>query len=99
MTGIFMSLSRVLPDLYPLGDDVDTYIAVEYGFGHMLDVGVIQPRIARLYAWSAEELALPALDGLWDRDTPTYAWDVGDTDVWQFEPSMLARLARRVVRA
>src|SRR6478752_2633403 len=28
MTGIFMSLSRVLPDLYPLGDDVDTYVAM-----------------------------------------------------------------------
>ena len=46
MTGIFLSLSRVLPDRYPLGDDVDTYIAVEHGFGHMLDIGVIQPRIA-----------------------------------------------------
>lgn len=25
MTGIFLSLSRVLPDRYPLGDDVPTY--------------------------------------------------------------------------
>jgi hypothetical protein len=58
-----------------------------------------QQRIAQLYGWSAEELALPALGGLWNGDIPTYAWDVGDTDVWQFEPSMLARLARRVVRA
>lgn len=99
MTGIFMSLSRVLPDLYPLRDDVDTYIAVEHGFGHMLDVGVIQPRIARLYGWSAEELALPALRSLWDGDRPTYAWDVDDADVWKFEPSLLAKLARRIVRA
>ena len=45
MTGIFLSLSRVLPDRYPLGDDVDTYVAVEHGFGHMLDIGIIAPRI------------------------------------------------------
>ena len=44
MTGIFMSLSRVLPDQYPLGDDVETYVAVEHGFGHMLDIGIIAPR-------------------------------------------------------
>lgn len=99
MTAIFMSLSRVLPDLYPLGDDVDDYIAVEHGFGHMLDVGVITPRIARLYAWSAAELSLPALRSLSDGDAPAYAWDCGDADVWRFQPSPLARLARRVVRA
>ena len=64
MTGIFMSLSRVLPDRYPLGDDVDTYIAVEHGFGHMLDIGVIQPRVGHLYDWSSEELALPGLRAL-----------------------------------
>jgi hypothetical protein len=75
MTGIFMSLSRVLPDEYPLGDDVDTYVAVEHGFGHMLDIGVIAPRFSRLYDWSAEVLALPTLRGLVDGSTPTYAWD------------------------
>ena len=31
MTGIFMSLSRVLPDRYPLGDDVETYVEAEFG--------------------------------------------------------------------
>ena len=36
MTGIFLSLSRVLPDRYPLGDDVEFYVAVEHGFGHTL---------------------------------------------------------------
>src|SRR3954464_11447458 len=99
MTGIFMSLSRVLPDRYPLGDDVDTYVEAEHGFGHMLDIGVIQPRLGHLYDWSSEELALPALRGFRNGDTPTYAWDVADADVWQFDPSRLARAARRIVPA
>jgi len=99
MTGIFLSLSRVLPDRYPLGDDVDTYVAVEHGFGHMLDIGVIQPRLGHLYTWSAEELALPGLRALLNGQTPTYAWDVADADTWQFEPSLLARAVRRMVPA
>ncbi|MEN3319999.1 MAG: hypothetical protein V7643_3400, partial [Mycobacterium sp.] len=88
-----------LPDRYPLGDDVDTYVEAEHGFGHMLDIGVIQPRLGHLYDWSSEELALPALRGLRNGDTPTYAWDVADADVWQFDPSRLARAARRIVPA
>lgn len=98
MTGIFLALSRVLPDRYPLGDDVDFYVAVEHGFAHVLDIGVIVPRFDRLYAWSSEVLALPALRDLVDGGTPTYAWDAdGDVEVWDFEPSMMARFARRVV--
>jgi hypothetical protein len=97
MTGIFLSLSRVLPDRYPLGDDVDTYIAMEHGFGQMLDIGVIQPRLGRLYDWSSHELTLPALRALIDGETPTYAWHATDAGLWQFEPSLLARVARRMV--
>jgi hypothetical protein len=97
MTGIFMSLSRVLPDRYPLGDDVETYVAVEHGFGHLLDIGVIQPRIGQIYGWSSKELALPHLRDLLDGETPTYAWDIADAGVWRFQPSRLARAARRVV--
>jgi hypothetical protein len=97
MTGIFLSLSRVLPDHYPLGDDVDTYIAMEHGFGHMLDIGVIAPRLRGLYDWSADELVLPTLRSLLDGQTPTYAWDVSEVDVWRFEPSRLARAARWIV--
>jgi hypothetical protein len=98
MTGIFMSLSRVLPDLYPLGDDVETYVAIEHGFGHMLDIGIIAPRFERLYDWSSEILALSGLPRLVDGSTPTYAWDsTDDAEVWDFKPSRLARLARRVI--
>jgi hypothetical protein len=98
MTGIFLSLSRVLPDQYPLGEDVEAYVAIEHGFGHMLDVGIIAPRFDRLYRWSSEVLALPGLERLVDGSTPTYAWNfAGDADVWDFKPSRLARLARRSV--
>ncbi len=97
MIGIFWSLSRVLPDSYPLGDDVHTYVAMEHGLGHMLDIGVIQPRLGHLSGWSAEELALPGLRALLNGETPAYAWDVGDADLWQFKASLFARAARRIL--
>jgi hypothetical protein len=98
MTGIFMSLSRVLPDRYPLGDDVETYVAAEHGFGHLLDIGVIQPRLGPLYSWSADELELPSLCDLLDGGIPRYAWDVADDAFWRIRPSPLALAARRIVR-
>ena len=53
MTGIFLSLSRVLPDSYPLEDDLNRYVSAEHSLGHLLDVGIIVPRLDRLYDWSA----------------------------------------------
>ena len=97
MTGIYLSLSRVLPDRYPLGDDVANYIAAEHGLGHLLDIGVIQPRLDSLYRWSADELQLPALCELLDGAVPRYAWDAVDDVMWQIPPSRLARAARRIV--
>ncbi|MCM6776538.1 hypothetical protein NDR87_21580 [Nocardia sp. CDC159] len=97
MTGIFLSLSRVLPARYPLDADVETYVRLEHGFGHLLDVGVIVPRIERLYAWSADTLERPELRGLLDRDVPVYAWDATDHEPWHPAPSALARWARRAV--
>jgi hypothetical protein len=97
MTGIYLSLSRVLPDRYPLGDDVANYIAAEHGFAHLLDIGVIQPRLDALYRWSADELQLPALRELLDGAVPRYAWDATDDVMWQIPPSRLARAARRIV--
>ena len=52
MTSILF-LSRVLPDDYPLGDDLDAYVSAENSIGHLLDVGVIVPRLGPLYEWSA----------------------------------------------
>ncbi|WP_203910528.1 hypothetical protein [Rhizocola hellebori] len=45
MTGIFLSLSRVLPDRYPLWDDVAGYLAAERNVGQALDYGLIAPRL------------------------------------------------------
>ena len=39
VTGIFLSLSRVLPDRYPLEGDLSSYVTAEHGLGHLLDVG------------------------------------------------------------
>jgi hypothetical protein len=99
MTGIFLSLSRVLPDDYPLDDDVGRYVDAEHSFGHLLDVGIIVPRLVGLYAWSARELGLPGLATLLRREgpAPAYAWDPDDADVWDPRPSLLARAARRLV--
>lgn len=97
MTAIFLSLSRVLPHRYPLGDDIETAAGLEGSFGHLLDVGVIQPRVKDLYAWSAEELNTPGLLALLEGDTPVYAWDSADSAVWHPAPSRTARAARRVL--
>jgi hypothetical protein len=51
MAGIFLSLSRVLPDRYPLDRDLEAYVADEQSLGRMLDYGVIAPRLQRLYEW------------------------------------------------
>ena len=102
MTAIFLSLSRVLPATYPVGDDVRRFVDDEHSFGHLVDVGVIQPRVDRLYDWSADELGIPALRDLFSEGVPTYAWGhAGDDpagDLWRPRPSRTARLARAVVR-
>jgi hypothetical protein len=99
MTGIFLSLSRVLPARYPLDDDVGRYVSAEHSLGHLLDVGVIVPRLDRLYRWSARELGLPGLDALLDRTgpVPAYAWDPSDVEVWRPTPTRLARAAQRAL--
>jgi hypothetical protein len=82
VTGIFLSLSRIVPDRYPLERDVHEYIAEENNFGRMLDYGIIQPRLQRLYEWSAEELCEPGLLGLVRDGSPVYAWPFENRDVW-----------------
>jgi hypothetical protein len=97
MTAVFLSLSRVLPDRYPLGDDIAPYAQLEHGLGHLLDVGVITPRVDRIYAWSAGELDTPGLRQLVSGQTPCYAWPAADQEPWNPPPSRLARLSRRLV--
>jgi hypothetical protein len=97
MTGIFLSISRILPDTYPLGDDLERYVALEHQLGRLLDVGVIQPRFRQVYDWSAVELREPGVRALLVDDVPCYAWSADDRLPWSPRPTILARMARRAV--
>ena len=98
VTGIFLSLSRIVPDRYPLKRDVHEYIAEENEFGQMLDYGIIQPRLQRLYEWSAEELGEPGVLGLVRDGSPVYAWPFENRDVWEpARPTRTVRALRRIL--
>ncbi|RKE00435.1 hypothetical protein [Catellatospora citrea] len=96
MTGVFLSLGRVLPDRYPLAAELRGYLAQEHHLGRMLDYGVIQPRLQLLYDWSAGELDLPGLCDLVHDGNPTYAWSYADRDVWVPPSGPLPRILGRV---
>ena len=93
-TGIFVSLSRVMPDRYPLAHDVTWYLDAEQRFGRVLDLGLIQPRLEQLFSWSAAELSIPELATLVRNGVPTYAWDVADVEPWRQADDRWARAAR-----
>ncbi len=93
MTGVFLSLRRVLPNRYPLDRDVERYIAEEQRLGRMLDYAVIVPRLQRLYEWSADELAEPRLLELIRDGNPIYAWPFGQRHVWRSRQMPLAARA------
>ncbi len=97
MTGIFLQLSRVLPDEYPLRDEVRSYLRDELGFGRLLDYGVIVPRLRQLYEWSAYELADPGLLDCIDEGALTYAWSPDERDVWQPPRSVIVQLTQRLL--
>ena len=97
MTGIFLSLSRVLPDEYPLTYDVASYVADERGFGRLLDFGVIAPRITQLYEWSADELTAPGLLDCAHAGALTYAWRFEDRGVWEPKKSIAINVVRRAL--
>jgi hypothetical protein len=95
MTGIFLSLSRILPGRYPLGDQIEIYVSREHKFGKVLDLGVIEPRLQQLYEWSAEELGEPALLSCIHDGSPIYAWPHA-VQVWQ--PARPIRAVRALHR-
>jgi len=97
MTGIFLSVSRVLPDSYPLGGELDDYIANEHTIGRLLDLGVIAPRLDELYRWSADELQIPELADLVRGGVPAYAWDPDDRQPWTPRPTLLVETLRRAL--
>jgi hypothetical protein len=93
MAGIFLSLSRVLPRRYPLDGAVEAYLAEESGFGRVLDLAVIRPRLQDLYEWSAGELGEPRLARLAVDGAPVYAWPEDERHVWDLpRPTLGARL-------
>jgi hypothetical protein len=97
MTRMFLSVSRVLPDQYPLNDELDFYIADEHALGRLLDLGVIAPRLTELYRWSADELQIPDVTDLVCDATPAYAWDPEDREPWSPKPRRLVRAVRRAL--
>jgi hypothetical protein len=97
MTGLFLSISRVLPNVYPLDGALDAYIADEHTVGRLLDLGVIAPRLTELYRWSSDELGIPGLAGLLSDAVPAYAWDPRDRQPWTPAPTRLVRAVRRAL--
>jgi hypothetical protein len=100
MTGVFLSLRRVLPDRYPLALAVEDYVAGEQRLGRMLDYAVIAPRLQCLYEWSADELGEPRLLELVRDGNPIYAWPFEQRHVWRTQTMpFAARALERVTRA
>jgi hypothetical protein len=99
MTGIFLQLSRVLPDAYPLSGSVRFYLGAEHGFGRLVDFGMIVPRLQQLYQWSAHELAEPGLLDLVRDGAMTYAWSVENRGVWEPPASFILQLTQRALPA
>ncbi len=100
MAGAFLSLSRVLPNRYPLEGDVESYLADEQRLGRLLDYAVILPRLQRVYEWSAEELGEPRLLELVREGNPIYAWPYEERHVWRSpEMPLVGRVLERATRA
>jgi hypothetical protein len=96
----YLSLGRVLPDRYPLLDELETYLVDENSVGRLADYGVIAPRIQALYHWSAAELGQPELSELARDGSPVYAWSYDDRRYWTLAEEPLAlRALRRATAA
>lgn len=94
MAGAFLSLGRVLPDLYPLDGEVGTYIQGEHRLGQLLDYAVISPRLQELYEWSAVELGEPRLLEMVRSGSPIYSWPFDERHVWR--PERMSRVSRMI---
>ena len=79
----FLAMGRVLPDMYPAGGELhEDYLQLEHKLGRVLDYAVIQPRLRRLYDWSARQLDRPELSDLLVDGTPAYEWPAHDRQAW-----------------
>ncbi|GAB1819502.1 hypothetical protein [Herbidospora sp. RD11066] len=81
---LFLSLSDVLPDVYPLdGMTIEEVLAQENSLGRVFDYGVIVPRLGPLYLAAAEDLGEPRVAELHSADSPMYAWPYEYRHVWR----------------
>ncbi|MFJ6728450.1 hypothetical protein ACIQPQ_26495 [Streptomyces sp. NPDC091281] len=97
MTGVFLSLGRVLPDRYPSGKDLEFHLADEHRIARVIDYGVIRPRLQPLYEWSAREIGIPRLVDLVREGNPVYVWEYADREVWSPRgPLLPVRVLRRL---
>jgi hypothetical protein len=97
MTGIFLQLSRVLPDRYPLPDEAVGSVSDDWGFGRLLDLGMIVPRVQQLYEWSAHELDQPELLDCIHDGNLTYARPAAGRNSWPPVRSITVQLVRRAL--
>ena len=99
MTGIFLQLSRVLPEQYPIAGDIGDYLSGELSFGRLLDFGMIVPRLQQLYEWSACELDAPGLLDCVRDGSSVYAWPYEDRSVWHPESTFTVQTVRLLLPA
>jgi hypothetical protein len=100
MAGAFLSLSRILPERYPVAENVRVYVNAENNLGRLLDYGVILPRLQLLYEWSAHELGEPALAELVHGGVPDYVAPSEAVPFWRPVPApLMVRLLGRLTRA
>ena len=97
MTGIFLQLSRVLPNECPLTGSVRSYLNAEHGFGRLVDYGMIVPRLQQLYQWPAHELTAPGLLDFVRDGAMTYTWSFENRSVWQPPKSFIVQMAQRAL--
>ncbi|WP_066360427.1 hypothetical protein [Herbidospora mongoliensis] len=81
---LFLSLSDVLPEEYPLDDmTIEQVLDDENSLGRIFDYGVIAPRIDPLYRAAAEDLGEPRVATLHTAECPVYAWPYEYRHVWR----------------
>lgn len=68
--GVFLAMTNVLPDDYPIAESIDQLIDRENPLGRLLDYGVIAGRVDELYASAARLLDQPRLRELRPLWTP-----------------------------
>jgi len=97
--GLFLDLRRVFPEQYPLSEiSAQELVAAEGTLPHLLDYGVIAPKLPELYAFAAASLAEPRIAGLISGTSPCYAWPASLGGIWRNEQRMSIKLTAYVTR-